>query len=69
MLVLSPRAVARLEGYQPSWPLPKLFQLTSAAAERGHLSRRYDPTRHHFSVWRMQSIPCAGGVGRGLWPV
>ncbi len=29
MLVLSPRAVARLEGYQPSWPLPKLFQLTS----------------------------------------
>jgi phosphoserine aminotransferase len=29
MLVLSPRAVARLESYQPSWPLPKLFQLAS----------------------------------------
>ena len=28
MLVLSPRAIARLESYVPSWPLPKLFRLT-----------------------------------------
>ena len=27
MLVLSPKAVERLNAYNPSWPLPKLFQL------------------------------------------
>ena len=29
MLVLSPRAIQRLESYSPPWPMPKIFRLTS----------------------------------------
>ena len=35
MLVLGPRAIARLESYSPPWPLPKIFRITKG----GRLNR------------------------------
>ena len=43
MLILSPKAVERIESYDPEWPLPKLFRLKKGdKINRAHLRRRDD---------------------------
>ncbi len=58
MLVLSPRAVARLESHTPAWPLPKLFRLTK--------NGRVDHAIFHGETINTPSMLCVEDALDGL---
>jgi phosphoserine aminotransferase len=53
MLILSPRAVARLEAYNPPWPMPKVFRIDAVC---GRLPRCAQMGRR---PWRRRGHYCA----------
>ena len=67
MLALSPRAVERLLTYKPSWPLPKVFRLTSGGKLDG---RDFQGRDDQYAVHALRG-GCAGwpALGRERWRI
>jgi phosphoserine aminotransferase len=58
MLVLSPRAVARLESYAPPWPMPKIFRMTKGG--------KFDDSIFKGSTINTPSLLCVEDALDGL---
>ncbi|MEA3012100.1 MAG: phosphoserine aminotransferase, partial [Sphingomonadales bacterium] len=71
MLILSPRAVERLETYKPSWPLPKIFRLTSGGKLiegifKGETINTPSMLALEDYIWALEWAELQGGLG-ALW--
>ena len=60
MLILSPRAVERLESYAPPWPMPKIFRLTKQGKLNEGIFRGETINTPSLSRSRIISTRCPG---------
>ena len=67
VLILGPRAVARLEAHTPAWPLPKLFRLTAKGALneglfRGETINTPSMLAVEDAIWALEWAVMEGGA-------
>ena len=63
MLILSPRAVERLESYTPPRPLPKIFRMTKGGKLiEGAIHWRYDQHTIHVMCCGLSRCPWLGRI-------
>jgi phosphoserine aminotransferase len=71
MLILGPRAVARLESHVPAWPLPKIFRLTKSGKLiegifKGETINTPSMLALEDYIWALEWAELQGGLG-ALW--
>ena len=68
MLILSPRAVERLQSYAPPWPLPKIFRLTNSGKLiegifKGETINTPSMLAVEDYIWALEWAELQGGLG------